>query len=114
MTGISSWFVPTEVEERVGGAVTANVSPGMDSLSTVTAWDPPHQFSADSRDDSGEDGPTVATEWIVESTCPSACTCRARGRLPSLLWTSPRGKRGRMRASPPATCTRMPGPARPC
>src|SRR3712207_7585820 len=31
--GISTWFVPTEVEERVGGTVTANFGPGMDSRS---------------------------------------------------------------------------------
>ena len=26
--GISSWFVPSEVEERVGGAVTCSFGPG--------------------------------------------------------------------------------------
>ncbi len=28
--GISSWFVPTEVEQREGGIITANFGPGMD------------------------------------------------------------------------------------
>jgi uncharacterized protein YndB with AHSA1/START domain len=39
--GISSWFVPTEVEEREGGAVVANFGPGMESTSTISKWDPP-------------------------------------------------------------------------
>jgi uncharacterized protein YndB with AHSA1/START domain len=65
--GISSWFVPTTVEEHVGGAVLCDFGPGMESVSTVTTWDPPHRFVADSRDDMGPDDPSVATEWIVES-----------------------------------------------
>ena len=34
--GISSWFVPTTVEEREGGAIVCNFGPGMESLSTIT------------------------------------------------------------------------------
>jgi uncharacterized protein YndB with AHSA1/START domain len=74
--GISSWFVPTQVEERVDGRVTANFGPGMDSLSTITAWEPPHRFAADSRDDLGPDDPTVATEWIVEARDGGTCVVR--------------------------------------
>ena len=51
-------------------------SAGMESLSTVTAWDPPHRFAADSRDDMGPDDPTVATEWIVEARSGGACVVR--------------------------------------
>ena len=74
--GISSWFVPTTLEERVGGSVVANFGPGMESLSTITAWDPPHRFVADSRDDMGPDGPTIATEWIVEARSGGTCIVR--------------------------------------
>jgi uncharacterized protein YndB with AHSA1/START domain len=74
--GVSAWFVPTQVEERVGGTVTANFGPGMDSLATVTEWDPPHRFVADSRDDMGDDGPTIATEWIVEAKSGGVCVVR--------------------------------------
>jgi uncharacterized protein YndB with AHSA1/START domain len=74
--GISSWFVPTEVEQREGGAITANFGPGMDSLSTITAWDPPHRFAADSRDDMGPDDPTIATEWTVEARSGGTCVVR--------------------------------------
>lgn len=76
--GISSWFVPSEVEERVGGTATSHFSPdgSMDSLSTITAWEPPHRFVADSRDDMGPDDPTVATEWIVEARDGGTCVVR--------------------------------------
>ena len=30
-SGISSWFVPTEMEGRVGGIMTCHFAPGMDS-----------------------------------------------------------------------------------
>src|SRR5207247_1696958 len=45
--GISSWFVPTEFEERDGKpvAVKLNFGPGMESRSVVTAWDPPRMFA---------------------------------------------------------------------
>jgi uncharacterized protein YndB with AHSA1/START domain len=74
--GISSWFVPTQVDEREGGAVNANFGPGMDSVSTITKWDPPHCFVADSRDDMGPGDPTVATEWIVEARAGGTCIVR--------------------------------------
>ena len=48
----------------------------MESLSTITAWDPPHRFVADSRDDMGPDDPTVATEWIVEARSGGTCVVR--------------------------------------
>jgi uncharacterized protein YndB with AHSA1/START domain len=74
--GISSWFVPSQVEEREGGAVTANFGPGMDSVSTIKTWDPPRSFVADSRDDMGPGDPTVATEWIVEARSGGSCVVR--------------------------------------
>ncbi len=74
--GISSWFVPTKVEEHKGGAVNASFGPGMDSVSQITQWDPPHRFVADSRDDMGPGDPTVATEWIVEARGGGKCVVR--------------------------------------
>jgi len=74
--GITSWFVPTKVEERVGGAVTASFGPGMDSLATITAWEPPRRFAADSRDDMGPGGPTIATEWSVKAKAGGTCIVR--------------------------------------
>src|SRR4051794_41164319 len=48
----------------------------MDSLATVTAWQPPHRFVAESRDDMGPDDPTVATEWSVEARDGGQCVVR--------------------------------------
>lgn len=73
--GISSWFVPSAVEERVGGLTTANFGPGMESVATITLWDPPHRFVADSKD-LGAEGPVVASEWIVEARSGGTCVVR--------------------------------------
>jgi uncharacterized protein YndB with AHSA1/START domain len=74
--GITSWFVPSQVDGRVGGEVVCNFGPGMDSLSTISVWDPPHRFVADSRDDMGPGDPSVATEWIVEARDGGTCVVR--------------------------------------
>ena len=44
--GVSSWFVPTEIEERLGGKVISHFGPGMDSEATITEWNPPLHFTA--------------------------------------------------------------------
>jgi uncharacterized protein YndB with AHSA1/START domain len=74
--GISSWFVPTELEGRVGGVTTSHFGPGMDSVATVTEWNPPHRFVAETPDDLGPEGPPVATEWIVETRAGGPCVVR--------------------------------------
>jgi uncharacterized protein YndB with AHSA1/START domain len=73
--GISSWFVPTQVEERAGGAVQSNFGPGMESAATITEWQPPLRFVAESQD-LGPSAPPVATEWIVEARHGGTCTVR--------------------------------------
>ena len=44
--GVSSWFVPTEFEQRDGKAVAMklNFGPGMVARSDITVWDPPRVF----------------------------------------------------------------------
>jgi uncharacterized protein YndB with AHSA1/START domain len=73
--GISSWFVPTQLEERAGGAIQSNFGPGMESTARVTAWQPPLRYVAESQD-LGPDAPPVATEWIVEAQSGGTCTVR--------------------------------------
>lgn len=73
--GISSWFVPTEVEEREGGKVVANFGPGMESVSTITQWDPPRSFTKDGEGMS-PDAPPATTEWTVEEKSGGACVVR--------------------------------------
>ncbi|HZX00429.1 MAG TPA: SRPBCC domain-containing protein [Trueperaceae bacterium] len=72
--GISSWFVPTTVEGRVGGTTVSHFAPdgSMDSVAQISEWQPPHRFEAKT-----EEGPgTVATEWIVEARAGGVCTVR--------------------------------------
>lgn len=76
--GISSWFVPTTFEHGEDGTprrMILDFGPGMESHSTVTSWDPPRRFTADSQD-LGPDAPPVATEWIVEAKDGGSCTVR--------------------------------------
>src|SRR5262245_34790056 len=72
--GISSWFVPSTVEERVGGAACASFGPGMDSVGIVKAWDPPRRYMVETTEDPKQ-GP-VATEWIVETHAGGTCVVR--------------------------------------
>lgn len=72
--GVSAWFVPTEIDGRIGGAVTSHFGAGMDSEATITKWDAPHSFTKE--DSWGPDSPTVATEWIVEARAGGTCIVR--------------------------------------
>jgi uncharacterized protein YndB with AHSA1/START domain len=73
--GISSWFVPTRSEERQGGQQVCTFGPGMDSPSTITAWQPPRLFVAEG-EMGGPGSPKVATEWSVEARAGGVCLVR--------------------------------------
>ena len=75
--GISSWFVPTEFEERDGKpvAVTLNFGPGLESRSVVTAWEPPRMWAAQS-DGWVPGSPPIANEWSVEARGGGICIVR--------------------------------------
>ena len=72
--GVGAWFVPTEIDGRIGGTETTHFGGGMDSVSTITEWDPPHRFTKEGS--WGENSPTVATEWIVEARGGGTCMVR--------------------------------------
>ncbi len=74
--GISSWFVPTEFEERDGKpvAVKLDFGPGMESRSVVTTWDPPQKFVAQGEGWGGS--PPIADEWSVEARAGGTCIVR--------------------------------------
>jgi len=75
--GISSWFVPTEIEERDGKAagVTYHFGPGVDIHSVVTACDVPRTFTQEA---AGwmPGSPPMATEWHIEARGGGTCTVR--------------------------------------
>ena len=75
--GISSWFVPAEIEERDGKpvALTLEFAPGIASRSVVTTWQPPKRFVKE-----GEGwvpgSPPIATEFSVEAKAGGTCIVR--------------------------------------
>jgi uncharacterized protein YndB with AHSA1/START domain len=73
--GISSWFIPTEFEERDGKpvAVKLNFGPGVEVRSKVMVWDPPRMFATEA----GHPGsPPIANEWTVEARGGGICILR--------------------------------------
>ena len=74
--GISSWFVPTEIEERDGKpvAMKCQFGPGMELRAELTAWDPPRMFAGQGEVYGGS--PPVATEWTVEARAGGGCLVR--------------------------------------
>jgi uncharacterized protein YndB with AHSA1/START domain len=73
--GVSSWFMPCEVEEREGGKVAFQFAPGVESTGLVTCWAPPQRFGYE-ESEWLEGAPALASEFIVEVT--SGQTCRVR------------------------------------
>ena len=75
--GISSWFAPTELEERDGKpvAMTVTLGPGMENRTAITAWDAPRMFVTEG---AGwfPGAPPVATEWSVEARAGGVCVVR--------------------------------------
>lgn len=72
--GISSWYVPHEVEEREGGTAVARFGPGpeMEIPGRVAAWDPPNRIVFDG----GEPGEGFAFEWLIEARGNGTCIVR--------------------------------------
>ena len=72
--GITSWYVPHEVEEREGGSAVARFGPGpeMEVPGRVAAWEPPHRIVFDD----GEDAGGLAFEWLVEARDGGTCIVR--------------------------------------
>jgi uncharacterized protein YndB with AHSA1/START domain len=78
--GISSWFVPTDMEIGTDGVPRQMVlhfgsDSSMDSRAKVTSWDPPRRYSADTPGET-PNAPTVATEWTIEARSGGTCLVR--------------------------------------
>lgn len=73
--GYTAWFVPAQVEERVGGSIRFEFGPGMTSEGRVTVWEPPFRFGYEEFAWSGE-APPLATEIIVEARAGGTCLVR--------------------------------------
>lgn len=75
--GISCWFVPATFEEHGGkpASVTLDFGMGMVSTSSVTAWNPPHNWATQSN---GwiPGSPPIANEWSVQALAGGKCIVR--------------------------------------
>ena len=70
--GISSWFVPHEVDEHKGGGVRMDFGSGFgDESAQVTAWEPPHRVVLQ-----GTGERALAFEWLVEARDGGTCVVR--------------------------------------
>jgi uncharacterized protein YndB with AHSA1/START domain len=69
--GISSWFVPHEVDEHDGGRVRMDFGGGFADSATVTAWEPPHRVVL-----TGDGDRALAFEWLVEARDGGTCLVR--------------------------------------
>ena len=80
--GVSAWFVPTRIDCRVGGSLVCLMGPGMEARATITAWEPPHRFAAESSD-FGPDAPLLCTEWTVHPRADGGHTVRVEHSMES-------------------------------
>lgn len=73
--GMSAWFTPTIVDERVGGTVEFDFGDTSGSTGVVTAWEPPVRMVYEEHGWSGQ-APPVATEIVVTSRSGDRCVVR--------------------------------------
>ena len=73
--GIACWFVPAEVDGRVGGEIVTHHGPYGDSRGVVTAWEPPRRFAYEERE-WADGAPPWATEIVVEARSGGTCLVR--------------------------------------
>ena len=79
--GVSSWFLPTELEEREGGRVVFHMGESS-SEGTVTAWEPPRRLVYEEPDwaelggHAGAPVTPLVTEFLVEAQSGGSCVVR--------------------------------------
>jgi uncharacterized protein YndB with AHSA1/START domain len=79
--GISSWFLPTELDGHEGGKIVVHMGE-TDSPGTVTGWDPPRRLAYEEPEWAGlvghEGAPVtpLATEFLVEAQSGGTCVVR--------------------------------------
>jgi uncharacterized protein YndB with AHSA1/START domain len=80
-TGMSAWFLPTEMEEREGGSLHFTMGPEMGSDGQVTGWDPPRRivYEEDWAALMGKDPDALSpltSEFLVEAQSGGTCVVR--------------------------------------
>jgi len=80
--GITAWFLPTDFEERAGGAVCFHMGDEGSSEGVVTNWDPPRHLVIEEPGWAalgGHEGAAVTPlvdEFLVEATSGGTCVVR--------------------------------------
>jgi uncharacterized protein YndB with AHSA1/START domain len=77
--GITSWFMPAEVDGRVGGSVVHHFGGDASSSGKVTAYDPPSRFAYEEEFQLGDEemgAHPIATEFMVEARSGGTCVVR--------------------------------------
>jgi uncharacterized protein YndB with AHSA1/START domain len=80
--GISSWFLPTDLEEREGGAIVTHMGDEGSSPGTVTGWEPPRRLAYEEPEwdelvgHKGAPVTPLATEFLVEARSGGTCVVR--------------------------------------
>jgi uncharacterized protein YndB with AHSA1/START domain len=64
--GISAWFVPTQAEQRAGGAITQDFGGGAVATGRITAWEPARRFAYGAAEAPPEGTPNYAFEFLIE------------------------------------------------
>jgi uncharacterized protein YndB with AHSA1/START domain len=64
--GIATWFVPHDVEPRVGGTVEQDYGGGFTTRGRVTGWEPGRRFAYGEFEHPAEGQPDYAFEFLVE------------------------------------------------
>ena len=88
--GISAWFVPHEVQEREGGAVSARFGGGFDATGEVRAWEPGRRFVYGAAEPPPDGAADYAYEFLVEGREHGSTVLRmaTSGFLPGDDWAA--------------------------
>lgn len=92
--GLSAWFLPTDVEERAGGALVTHMGE-TDSPATITDWEPPHRLVYEEAEWAGLVGQATAPSprSAASSSSRPAATAPASSRWsPALTARGPTGR----------------------
>jgi uncharacterized protein YndB with AHSA1/START domain len=71
--GLGSWFVPAEVDGRVGGLMEMDFGRFGTESARITVWEPPNRLAYEGR---VRTGGILTHDWQVEQVDPAACTVR--------------------------------------
>jgi uncharacterized protein YndB with AHSA1/START domain len=79
--GISSWMMPTDLDARLGGALTFHMGPDAASHGRVTAFEPGRRFAYEEDwatlvGQAGADVTPLLTEFLVEARSGDTCVVR--------------------------------------